>query len=1557
MSPRRVISLSGRLIRFALYAVAFGVLVFFALTRTEVGREGLQRQLERQFARSFDGQLEIDKLKGNLLNQLSADGVEIRDSTGRALLSIDSVVVHPSWRDLFNRTLSTGSVTLINPRVHLHRSEDGAWNVQSILRPRDREKVDGEPWSFRATRVRIINGQLTTENGGSAPALVKGGILFDYADAELRGIDGRAVIDWGSDLKLIDLLELDGHLPELGLDIHSLRGQLLIDREQLAFNESHLDIGASTIHLNGSVSSLAALRSSPGEVVVDVDLTESLLDASELSRILPVLPLRDQLTADVRVQGPLSELVVEDIALTHGGSSLAAEGTLLGLPDSIDYEIALRPSQVQWRDLMRAWPTAPLPSFAHLNAVDLEGYSEGLLVFANGATRFDGSLDLQAASNAGALRTDLKLARGELLRLSGDIQSVKLNLGRLLNRSDLPTSLNGTVTIDAEGTDLEAISGRASLTLAPSTIAHRSLDTLHVALEGSRQQLQGTLAAASEYGSIYAQGMSSLDEGPPRYRLSGRSSGLDLGRVLLSGSLSTSLNTQFTLVGHGSALSTFAGDLTLAFDSSLVARGSRSRVVVPHETSLTVRQLGSDAPRISIDSDVMQLDVTGDVALAPLERLARQWSAAISGSFEREYAKSYRGTDSLRVQERVEQEALRLEQHIAASAHALETAGLETQQLQVNARILRSDILAALIPGLTDLHTNSSVSATVEANEERLAIELDLGADSLDVEGVTADGVEAHLSLAAPSARAVARTVQGKLSVGSSRLAIGGQTFTAPTLEAVAHSRKFDVDADAHAVGADEPFRIDARMDLADDRNRLTVHRIQLAARDQTWQNPDSSVIDFFNDAIVVRDLRLERSSRNARSAEHVFVSGTISDAPDDTLIVDADDILLEHAASMLAIDAPVGGVVNARLALTGVRRRPELTGAVHIDDLAYENRLLGAVEITSTYVPGSPDVNLHLELVPDSTSRPGMLVHESRLAVDGMFRLPGAGSAGRDPGFLDLELDIQRADAFFFEYIFRGDVTNVGGYVAGQGHIGGNFRTPIFEAQLTLREGDFDVPEFNLAYAASGPVSVDEEGIHLDDVKVTDPTGGIASVGGSILFNEYRYFSLDLHGALDEVQIMNVSQSRELPFYGTVWASGDMSLTGPLSSAALRSDNAVTSPSSDLYIPITESGESTDAGFIVFADSVGRLPDLASLTQRKGVLADRPEGERPFLDGLEIDLDISAPEGSTVHLVIDPLLGDVINAVGSGRIQLLREEGDFQTFGSFDVSSGDYLFTAGEVFFRRFLIDSGSITWDGDPLDAMLDIAASYRTRASPDGLGVETPQEYIPIVIQMNVGGRVSTPNVDLSLALDRDERGLLGGYESSIEAQLNQPEQVAQYATSVLLTNSFLLTTSAQSQLSDTRNQLAFNSLSQLVASQLNRYLNYALPNVDLNFGVQGESTQDLDVTYGVALRLLDERLVIRGEGIYQSDQLSRTQQGVLDEFVVEVRLNPSVSVEVFYRREGDPLASQSLNTSTTGAGVSYQTEFPTWRGLVQKLFGWLVSAEGEEDEDEIAAGSSE
>ena len=143
----------------------------------------------------------------------------------------------------------------------------------------------------------------------------------------------------------------------------------------------------------------------------------------------------------------------------------------------------------------------------------------------------------------------------------------------------------------------------------------------------------------------------------------------------------------------------------------------------------------------------------------------------------------------------------------------------------------------------------------------------------------------------------------------------------------------------------------------------------------------------------------------------------------------------------------------------------------------------------------------------------------------------------------------------------------------------------------------------------------------------------------------------------------------------------------------------------------------------------------------------------------------------------------------------------------------------------------------------------------------------------------------------------------------------------------------------------------------------FVNRALGNdqVEVLLGVQpGTTAEELDVTYGVALRFLDERLVLRGEGLYQRDASGQSADPLQGEVAAELRLSSEVSIEIFARREGDPLVGQGVAAdpySTVGAGIAYRSEFASWRRFFRRLFGGREQkAEAAEQTVERPAGTN-
>lgn len=1548
-SSRTVARLVWGLLRAGVYLALAAVVLFLALTRTEVGRDRLRREIQSAFNERFAGRLEIGRLQGTLLNDVRASNLRLRAPSGRLVATIDSVAGTPAWSQLLTAELSVQSLTLIGPHLSLHRRADDTWSAAHALRRTPSSSGPGSLLDVSLLNITVRDGRVTTSRDGAPPAPVRRRWLSDYTRSALDQVQAQGSVQWNDTRPTVELEALSLRLPEQALALQSAQATLTKQGTRWALDPVSLQLEDTRIQARGTVHLPTDATAAPD---VEIDLAESRLDHDQLRRLVPRLPLRDEVTVEGRVGGTLDRFVVNRLAVAHGRSRFAVEGTAFGLPDSLSVDAQLLESRLRPADVRSVWPDAPLDHIDAIGPVTLSASLRGRVEWQNRPRpAFDLGGTLSAAGRPGAVRGTLDVERTATgpLRYTGRVETDSLNLAPLAGTPRLDSRLTGRAQVEGAGTSFSTLTGTLTARLSNSRVGPRRVALADLQLAADQQTVQGRVTLQQPTGGSFSLDGTVDAQGPtPRYDLTATTQRFDLAGAHAALPHSR-LNTLLTVDARGRTWNTVAGTAALSVAASQLGAGDSSRTLPAHEASLTLAAPASEAPRLTLDGTIASATVEGSPLHPALRASVQRWQRAFKTALHEEWAAAAGNQPSPPAAP-----ADPDDDRVALSAPL---------RLEGTLSVHRMGLLKRWWPGAPD-----------EGDQLRATTRLTLGPDTLSAAGAVqaaylragsrrVDSLEASYQLSAARGPNLLDGLTTAVSTRADTLQLGARSLVGPSARLTLLNGTGALDAQAESLDRTGPFRLRSDVRL-NGGLAFRITDLYAGVGENAWQTQRPGDVTLRPDAVTVDSLVLRSPRPRAPTDQQLFLHGTLSDTTADTLHAEMTDVQLYPVGELASLPHPIGGRLNGVVAVTGGWTQPQVRSAFTAERLTFDRRVLGDLRVQTRLRPSTPDLQLDASLRPSADSMgaldgpalvPGVprRIEKSRLDVTGRVRLPGlaADTAATDP--LDLRVRVDRADLFFFEYIFEETLAQVQGYTAGTVHIGGRFRKPLFEADMAVRDGHFRLPKFGLAYGIQGAVDVDRRGIHLREVSVTDD-GGSATLTGSVLFNEYKYFSFDLSGELNEISVIDVDDAGTLPFYGTIRASGPASLTGPLQNATLRSSGARTTPESELFIPVSEGEVEDGSGFIVFADSTGQIPDLRDLTRRDNILSDRPAGEPTFLDGLELDVNVLAPEESTVHLVFDPVVGDVVTAVGSGRVQLQRQEGEFFVYGDFNVSGGTYLFTAGEVFVRRFNINEGIITWDGPPTNALLDLKADYRTRASPTGLpGYSDNSGRIPVRVNLDIGGRVETPRVDLSLALVRDERNSLVGSQT-LDAILNQSDRTTEYATSVLLTNTFLLTTESftgssgggngsggtSGNLNTAGRTLAFNSVSQLVASQLNRYLGAALPNVDLNFGVQGENPSDLDLIYGVALRLLNERLVIRGEGIYTGDDPdSREAPGPQGEFVVELRLSQRVSVEAFYRRSGDELTQGQTLTSSTGAGLSYQTEFSTWRTLWRRLFGWL------------------
>ncbi|MCH7976364.1 MAG: translocation/assembly module TamB domain-containing protein, partial [Bacteroidetes bacterium] len=1347
------------------------------LTRTQFGRDALRSQVVRTFNNSFDGSLEIGRLQGNLIQDLFASDVRLFDPEGREVLRVDSVAMRPHWRSLFGGAFIADEVTLVRPQVSLVLDVNGEWNLLRALassNPSGSDESPSNPLDFHAATLRLVEGEISTTNEGALPSSVQSGTLFDYTNASLSGLNAELELDWRDNVKLFRVESFQGRLGANDLVVEALEGLITVADGNVQVD--NFDLVTSRSRIRGTIT---LTNVSGGPENIDANLSDTRIAAADLTAILPSLPLADAVALQGHIHGPLSTLTVDDLVLSRGGTEIVAEGTLNGLPDSLAFNLTTPGSRIRVEDLLAVVPMLVLPAETErLGLVQVEGDISGAVQFGGSRSGARLEVDVVVTTDAGSVDgyAELRTMPDAPLRFTLDVEVNGVNPAVVTANEELAGNLSGRIFAERTGAEGNATVFRIGL--GPSSFAGRTADSLLA--DGIWRGRTVEANVAIRQGSSKLEGDLFVDGDESALSFDGVLAAFNLNQ-LLPDAPSTRFTGPVSVALAGTSLADLQTEIEADFSEAVLEVDGAMQELPTGPFSLLIAPLGQPGSRFHLTTEIVEADLKGSLNLESAIALGTRWGSAFAYTVAIETNKRLRSRAK----------SITLPPGRTGRFHSPE-------RFQLDVRVHDPDALKAFLPNLPRFASGTHLILGGVVGSDTLGVNLSASGSHIKASTFETGQYNLHMEAYGRFSANLSETLTINVEADASNLHLAGRRLRQihVTTQLASGEAAFSIAGNGIFGSKQNSMRLHGRLVLLADRNHLVIDDLDVATAGISWGGDGPIVADLYTDAAVLEHVVLTQTDLD--TDERLEFSGVLSTAPSDSVFVDIHQVDLGRLAKLGGIRplrSDPGGILSGRLAIANLLRRPEVSGSIAVPRLMLGNRILGKLEITSSLIPTGDgvEIDLHLSRPDTSVAIPrGILLEENDLNVTGLVRFPGRDDAGeRDAGEFDLDINIRRADFFFFDLIFWRLLANTQGYASGDGSITGDFSFPEFDADLSVHNVFTSIPSFGLELGLEGDVNIDRRGIHLTSIVLTDKADGTAHMDGSVLFNDYRFFSLDLEATLNKVEIIDVPSSTNLAFYGHILASGTVSVTGPLDNVFLRSTDAVTTEDSEMFIPIRASAIARDRGFLVFADSLGQIPEEQ---ERTNLVTGKPASERSFTEGLEMNLNVTAPPGSTVHLVFDEATGDVINATGSAELQLVIGEGRFRTFGTFTASGGNYVFTAGDVFTRRFEIEPGGrLIWDGDPLEAQLDLTADYRTRASLAGLGLTgLERQRVPMVIRTKIGGRLTSPLVDLSLELDADQR-TGGGTSAAVEALrpiLNNTDQQALYASSVLLTGTFLL-----------------------------------------------------------------------------------------------------------------------------------------------------------------------
>ena len=265
--------------------------------------------------------------------------------------------------------------------------------------------------------------------------------------------------------------------------------------------------------------------------------------------------------------------------------------------------------------------------------------------------------------------------------------------------------------------------------------------------------------------------------------------------------------------------------------------------------------------------------------------------------------------------------------------------------------------------------------------------------------------------------------------------------------------------------------------------------------------------------------------------------------------------------------------------------------------------------------------------------------------------------------------------------------------------------------------------------------------------------------------------------------------------------------------------------------------------------------------------------------------------------------------------------------FGDFIVQEGQYNFKYGGIIDKKFNVEKGgTIRWDGEPMNAVLDLKATYKTMANPAVL-IESASlnRKVDTNVSILLNGNLDNPQPDFSI----DFPTVSSVLKSEIDYKLQDKDTRQNQAFALMATGSFVT--------AESTGNAAYGSLIEGASSIINGLFADADSNLQLGLDYsQGNRLTEISDRVGVTLSTrISDRITINGKANVPIGGV--TESIIVGNLEVLIQLNEdgSLNAHVFNRENDINYVGDGIGY-TQGLGVTYNVEFNTFREMLKKIF---------------------
>ena len=682
----------------------------------------------------------------------------------------------------------------------------------------------------------------------------------------------------------------------------------------------------------------------------------------------------------------------------------------------------------------------------------------------------------------------------------------------------------------------------------------------------------------------------------------------------------------------------------------------------------------------------------------------------------------------------------------------------------------------------------------------------------------------------------------------------------------------------------------------ADSAAMLSVLPSDVIINREVWRIQEKVRLGFDKGKVIVNDFELFRDN------QLLTVNGVISKDPEDELLIGFNKFKL---TTFNALTKPVGislrGELNGNAKLSALGKTPSIEAALTIDTLNFNNIPIGDLHLAANLDNATRLINVEMDIINGD---------QKTLDIVGTY------NANSDSESLNMKVRMKDNEVVIFQPFLRKLVSNLKGRVSADLTVTGQLTSPRINGSLELSNAGLTVNYLKTAYMINDAVTVENSVIRLANLVLKDPRNNEAIANGTVDMRNPNNPDIQVTLVAKNFLALNTTARDNPLYYGIAYGSGVFRFNGPTNNMRINID-ASTEEGTVFNIPLNSSETVGENDFITF------VAKDSALTEKKAT----------SFNGLTMNFDLRVDEKTEVNIFTD--LGKLTGRGDAGLDLRITSLGDFEMFGDYLISEGQFEFTAQDIINKIFDISQGgSIRWTGNPTEAAINLTAVYGVRTSLKPLYIaagrsEVVDQRVLAEAVMDLNGSLLHPTIKFDINFPADTY-----VKDELQSYLSDADNKNQQALSLIVRRSF--STGAGSGLDDLATSTILSAGTELFFNNLNTVLTQSLNLNFVDFNIR--SLNEASASF----KLLDGRLILTGGVTGKGSNLQEY------DLIGSSTVARDVEASYLLNRDGSLIlrASQKLNNRSflnigttdeyvNAIGLVYRQEFDNFNEFLKML----------------------